>query len=1414
MTSKKTPKNSIFKNTWIFLGGYGLCHILIISGAAFYVSHNLTKINQSVIEFDHLSHDVKVIYEHFIHQAKNRKNLFLRGHNPTDLDNYSMLVDQATEDIEQQVNVVLNNPLSKPYHAELEMFMGDYEHLMQVYRQGVELLQNQDYRAGDRYVRGQGRDVETQLAQLLSRISADRQQHLLEKERQMQTFLIISILGLSLIIIVCSSLLAIAVTNPIRRIVRFSKFLEDSRQAQKATQINLNLEINPVNPEPPIADLSVLSHPQKHLQEDEISYMISTYSQLAEIIRCYTQQLQSRDNLLNCVNVATQYLVANEDLGVMFPRMLQSLGEGTSQSRAYILQISREASTDALIFNLSFEWDSSDTPPKRETGGEFPVPVDHFPESLITSLKAGQSIQFFARDLDGIDPSERLSGQARSLVGVPIILDGEWWGLLGLDNCLQEWVWSDAEIAVLETAATALGSAIERDRTRRVREMAEQEALIAQERVARAAELEAANLVLMTRDRWLETTAIAASELLSASPSEVTVKAALKTICENLECDRLGVMQYLRNAEEVGSFSLLYEWNSSDTTHPISQEAAFEMPMNDVADWTKQLMAGDSVGGLMVDQEDSFRRIIRSRETLCAYAVPIFIEAKFWGLMFMDYSREVPPLTSPELAVFKTAASFVGSAIVQENVRRDLAAQERSRLLGSVAEAANLLLRSADYEQVLPEVMRLLGEAVECDRCSLGQNAVHPMSDRPAVKIRPDWEWCRFDSDHAIDSKGHDPKFFLWEQAPYITQTLSNDDVVNCLVQDLPEPDRSLLTEWRSIAILHVPVTVDQMLWGFIAFDNCSELRQYDEAEIAILRVAAESIAAAVSRQVQDTSLRKSEERYRTLFEVSSEGFYRFEYEEPISIAMPIEEQIRTMELNFTIGECNKTYANMFGIENPEEFVGIKLTDVRAPGTEENLAFVRAYLQNGYQIQNYESQELGPDGQIIYVINNVIGFVKDGYTYGGWGSQLDITELKLAQKAQEAAEKAILQEQEKAARDRAAELAKINEAISKTLTTLVTSPELNQFLGNILVEMAQQLGACKVHLFLYEPLTDTLTQRLAIQDGQIYIGAAPNDPEMFRHPIPANLTPAWTMILNSPKPLTYDANLPYDEAIWWPNSLDWHQAQGHQAVTCIPMKAGEKEVGFIGFCFYNRTTLTDEQLEFMQALTNQAIVAIQLTRLAEQSQASALLDERNRLAREIHDTLAQAFTGVSLQLEAAKGVLNGNPDTAQIHIQRAGKLARRGLSEARRSVRALRSQALETDALADALQKNLAEATQDTALQIQFELRGSPIPLPEEIQLNLLRIGQEAITNTLRHAQATTLTLTLTFSPEQVCLRVADDGIGFDIQSLMSVTGFGLVGIRERTDRCAGHLQIMSGVNEGTVIEVTLPLDIDTEHDA
>jgi signal transduction histidine kinase/ligand-binding sensor domain-containing protein len=203
-----------------------------------------------------------------------------------------------------------------------------------------------------------------------------------------------------------------------------------------------------------------------------------------------------------------------------------------------------------------------------------------------------------------------------------------------------------------------------------------------------------------------------------------------------------------------------------------------------------------------------------------------------------------------------------------------------------------------------------------------------------------------------------------------------------------------------------------------------------------------------------------------------------------------------------------------------------------------------------------------------------------------------------------------------------------------------------------------------------------------------------------------------------------------------------------------------------------------------------------------------VLDERARLAREIHDTLAQGFVGISSQLDAVALTLNGHLESARKHLDLARKMARHSLTEARRSVMDLRASALEGQDLPAALSEAARQWTAGSPVKVHVDVEGSSRKLPEEMEQHLLRIAQEAVTNTVKHAHAREVWIRLNMDNGKLRMRVADDGEGFEQTDAFWDAGghFGLLGMRERAERLGGDLQLRSEPGEGTEVEVTVPL--------
>jgi len=215
------------------------------------------------------------------------------------------------------------------------------------------------------------------------------------------------------------------------------------------------------------------------------------------------------------------------------------------------------------------------------------------------------------------------------------------------------------------------------------------------------------------------------------------------------------------------------------------------------------------------------------------------------------------------------------------------------------------------------------------------------------------------------------------------------------------------------------------------------------------------------------------------------------------------------------------------------------------------------------------------------------------------------------------------------------------------------------------------------------------------------------------------------------------------------------------------------------------------------------------SRKESELQFRAVLTERTRLAQELHDTLEQTMTGIALQLDLVAGQFQNSPANAEQHLKVARNLTRQSQTDIRHSVWGLRSRADEQFNLINAITLNSRQIANGTDIQIQVETLGEPHSLSEITEENLLRIGQEAITNVVKHSGARNVKVELHFSPQKVVLQIQDDGGGFDPETCAGPKDghFGLLGIRERTERLGGQIYITSGKGSGTTLRVEIPIN-------
>jgi two-component system, NarL family, sensor kinase len=258
----------------------------------------------------------------------------------------------------------------------------------------------------------------------------------------------------------------------------------------------------------------------------------------------------------------------------------------------------------------------------------------------------------------------------------------------------------------------------------------------------------------------------------------------------------------------------------------------------------------------------------------------------------------------------------------------------------------------------------------------------------------------------------------------------------------------------------------------------------------------------------------------------------------------------------------------------------------------------------------------------------------------------------------------------------------------------------------------------------------------------------------------------------------------------------------------IPLYAQGKKLGVMNVASPNWRSLSAEDLQLLYTVGDLLSIAVERARLFARSAQLGALEERNRLAREIHDTLAQGLTAAALQLESAEVLLDAGSNAAQEArkpLHRALSLTRSNLEEARRSVLDLRAAPLEGRSLSEALKVLVDRWEAEQGISTRYLAVNGARPLPPNVEVGLYRICQEAMTNVGRHAQARRATVRLITTPEQVQLIVEDDGRGFDPSDAPG-DRHGLIGMNERATMLDGALSVQSSPGAGTRVEATVPL--------
>ena len=592
----------------------------------------------------------------------------------------------------------------------------------------------------------------------------------------------------------------------------------------------------------------------ERLTENKINNLLQAVTKCTAQLRESNLVLSRRDRWLEATAKVANKLLENADLDVGINAALKILGESLDCDRIDVMQhIEDDTEKYPGYVRLLYEWNSVYATPQMLHSQLYQA-IWH--EEWLIAAKAGKFTGGTIDELDELCRSKQLEIGVKSWYNVPIFVNNRFWGIVGIGFCRETRGLTSPEIAVFKTAASCIGSAMYRHQLQQEKEESERK---------RVAQLESSNLVLSLRDRWLEATANAANKLLENADLDEGINAALKMLGESLNCDRVDIMQHIQ--EDTGKSSsfmhLLYEWNSKATISQIEHTQLHEILDDGVEEYVKRVKAGDWVGGTIDELVEPFRSSQVELGVKALYAVPVFVNNQFWGIVGIDFCREARRLTLPEIAVLKTAASCIGSAIYRQQIQKEKEAAEKQKVaqleesnlvlslrdcwLEATANAANKLLENADLDAGINAALKMLGESLDCERFCVLQNFEDSTNETPGF-MRIFYEWDSAQTIHPIDRPKYH-KFANQGLEEWFDKIIEDKDYVGGTIDEVPEAYIEAFIGLEIQSTYNVPIFVGSQFWGILGIDFCREARRLTPPEIAVFKTAASCIGSAIYRQ-------------------------------------------------------------------------------------------------------------------------------------------------------------------------------------------------------------------------------------------------------------------------------------------------------------------------------------------------------------------------------------------------------------------------------------------------------------------------------------------------------------------------------------------------------------------------------------